>query len=341
MPSSIGLRALAGGMSALAGGCSALPSALSPEGPAAEHIARLFWLFTIVSAAVWLLVIIGLAAALLRHRSQEELAAFLALPNRGRDAIAARIIGGSVAVTAAVLVVLTAQSYFTGKSLADLAGRDPLTIEVTGWQWWWEVRYENAGPSRMLITANEIHLPAGAPVLLKLASGDVIHSFWVPKLAGKEDLIPGRENYLRLVARTPGIYRGQCAEFCGLQHAHMGLRVIVDRPEDFDAWYDRELRSAREPASDAARLGRDVFLSHTCVTCHTVRGTDAQGKTGPDLTHIASRVSLAAETLPNTPGGLGGWLADPQRIKPGAKMPSTDLSPAELNAIIAYIEALQ
>lgn len=322
-------------------GCSNSPSALAPKGVAAKITADLFWLFTAVSAAVWVLVLVALAGALLRRRSVEERAASLAPLSSRREHWATVIISGAIAITGVILIVLTATSYFAGKSLANLAAGEPLIIDVTGHQWWWEIRYENTAPERVLTTDDELHLPAGAPILLKLASADVIHSFWVPELAGKEDLVPGRENYLHIVASTPGNYRGPCAEFCGLQHAHMGLRVIVDEPQQFEAWYERELASAKEPVSDEARLGRDVFLAQPCVTCHKIRGTEAQGEAGPDLTHFGSRSSVAAETLPNTPGSLGGWIADPQRIKPGAKMPATDLSTVELNAIVAYLEGLR
>jgi cytochrome c oxidase subunit II len=328
-------------LTVLLGGCTRGPSALAPKGIAAERIADLFWLFTIVSTIVWVLVVVGLAIALLRRRSPAERAGPLDQMEERRERITRRVVEVLVAVTAVILVVLTAASYFTGKSLANLIQEEPLTIQVTGWQWWWDVTYENAEASRVLTTANEIHIPANKAVMLKLAAGDVIHSFWVPELAGKEDLIPGRENYLRIVATKPGVYRGQCAEFCGLQHAHMGLRVIVDPPDQFTAWYDAQLKPANQPATEEARRGRDAFLSRPCVMCHAVRGTTAASRAGPDLTHVASRLYLAAETLPNTRGSLGAWIADPQGVKPGAKMPLTDLSADELNAIIAYLEVLR
>lgn len=328
-------------VAAVLGGCSRLPAALEAKGRAAEQIAGLFWLFTAVMAVVWLLVVVGLAVALLRRRSQTERTAVLVPLDSRSDRIATRVIEGAVALTAVILVILTAASYFTGKSLADLGRNEPLTVRITGWQWWWSVTYESGEASRTLTTANEIHLPADKPVLLKLGAGDVIHSFWVPEIAGKEDLIPGRENYLRIIATVPGVYRGQCAEFCGLQHAHMGLRVIVEPEQQFDAWYEAELKPANLPATGEARRGRDVFLARPCVMCHTIRGTSAASRAGPDLTHIASRLYLAAETLPNTRGSLGAWIADPQSTKPGAKMPLTDLSADELNAVIAYLEGLR
>jgi cytochrome c oxidase subunit 2 len=322
-------------------GCTNGPSALEPKGTAAERIADLFWLFTGVSGAVWLLVVIGLVIALLRRRSPAQRSSAIVPLEPRREHITRRVVEILVGITAVILVILTAASYFTGKSLANLVQKEPLTIQVTGWQWWWDITYENAEPSRVVTTANEIHIPVDKPIMLKLAAGDVIHSFWVPELAGKEDLIPGRENYLRIVATKPGIYRGQCAEFCGLQHAHMGLRVIVDTPDKFNAWYDAQLKPANQPATEEARRGRNAFLSRPCVMCHSIRGTTAASRAGPDLTHVASRLYIAAETLPNTRGSLGAWIADPQGVKPGAKMPITDLSADELNAIIAYLEVLR
>jgi cytochrome c oxidase subunit 2 len=317
------------------------PGALDPHGAGARDIAWLFWFFTLICAVVWMLVLVGLAIALLRHRAAGERLDFLVAISEKRERLSTWITEGAVALTAVILAGFTASSYLVNKSLAMLASEDALTIQVTGWQWWWNIRYPNSDPSRTVETANELHVPVGRPVRLELAAGDVIHSFWVPEIAGKEDLVPGRQNLLALKVEKPGIYRGQCAEFCGLQHAHMSLIVVAEEQEQFDLWLNRQLKSAEEPANDEAKRGRDVFLLRPCVMCHTIAGTQAASRAGPDLTHIASRNYLAAGALPNTRGSLAAWIADPQSIKPGVKMPSSLLSPDELNAVVAYLETLK
>jgi cytochrome c oxidase subunit 2 len=212
-----------------------------------------------------------------------------------------------------------------------------VTVEVIGHQFWWEIRYPDSG----VVTANEITIPAGEPVRLLLRSADVIHSFWVPQLHGKMDLVPGRENTFWVTADTPGRYRGICAEFCGIQHAKMHkLVVALDRP-DFDAWLQDQQAEAAEPATEQARRGREVFLQSSCVECHAVRGHTPPNDVGPDLTHLASRFTLAAGILPNNRGALGGWLLDPQSQKRGARMPPTNLSGPDLQALLDYLEALR
>jgi cytochrome c oxidase subunit 2 len=324
------------GLAALSG-CSGVQSALETHGDNADAIARLIWIFTAVAAVVWVAVMVALAIALLRRRrivSPDPLA-----PRN--DAPAVPIVTGAAVLTTLVIAALTAFSYFTDKSLASIPTNDAVHIRVTGHQWWWEVRYESPQPSRTLIVANEIHVPVGRPVQLNLQSTDVIHSFWVPSLAGKEDLIPGHENLLAFTAERAGIYRGQCAEFCGLQHAHMGVVVVAEPEADFDKWLDAQLAPAADPTDDEAMRGRSAFLSAPCINCHSIRGTPAGGHVAPDLTHLASRLSLAADTLPMSRGNLAAWIADPQGIKPGANMPRTDLKPDDLNAIVAYLSALK
>jgi cytochrome c oxidase subunit 2 len=203
------------------------------------------------------------------------------------------------------------------------------------------VRYEDPQASRSLTTANEIRIPVGRPVRLKLSSRDVIHSFWVPNLHGKKDLVPGHQTLTWFQADTPGVYRGQCAEFCGQQHAKMGMLVIAEPPERFAAWYERQLLPAAEPADSVAAAGQRLFLAKGCVLCHAVRGTPAGSRLGPDLTHLASRLTIAAGTLPNTRGHLAGWVVDPQRLKPGVRMPPNQLAPAELHALLGYLESLR
>ena len=215
-------------------------------------------------------------------------------------------------------------------------------IKITGHQWWWEVEYtDEAQPSNNITTANEIHIPVGQPVKLVMKSNDVIHSFWVPNLNGKKDLVPGFETTMWLNAEKPGIYEGQCAEFCGAQHAHMRFAVIADAPEDFNNWLAAARQSSVQPANDLQKRGQEIFLTSSCVLCHSIQGTIAGGRVGPNLTHVGSRQRIAAETIPNTRGHLGGWITDPQSIKPGVIMPQNTYSPEDLKALIEYIQSLK
>jgi cytochrome c oxidase subunit 2 len=320
-------------------GCQGWQSSLDPQGPGAESIAWLFWLFTIVSTVVWLLVMASLGLAVLRRRPGAGAADPL-VTDPAQDRRARSIIGGAIGTTTVILLVLTGLSYSAQKALTAPKD-DELVITVTGNQWWWDVRYEDPQPSRTFTTANEIHIPVGRPVRLALASVDVIHSFWVPNLAGKIDLVPGRQNELRLSANRSGVYRGQCAEFCGYQHAHMGIFVIAESNADFEAWRDRQLAAAEPPADPEGQKGLGVFLSQACIMCHTIRGTSAGGRTGPDLTHFGSRRSIAAGTLPMSRGALAAWIVDPQAIKPGTKMPSSNLNADQVNALVSYLEGLK
>jgi len=214
-----------------------------------------------------------------------------------------------------------------------------VVIEVTGKQWWWQVRYLNDDPSRIFTTANEIHIPTGQPVLFKLIGGDVIHSFWVPALAGKTDTIPGQTNETWLEARVPGTYRGQCTEYCGIEHARMSLVVIAQSPRDFSAWRMHQLQASAAPAGRAA-AGEVEFNMH-CGSCHAVRGTEAAGVLGPDLSHLMQRTIIAAGTLPNDPAHLTQWISDPQSVKPGVLMQKPELSGTELADIRAYLGTLR
>jgi cytochrome c oxidase subunit 2 len=243
--------------------------------------------------------------------------------------------------TVVILFALLVTSVFTGRALTSRPGDEVLKIEVTGLQWWWDVRYDNTIPARMVKTANEIHIPTGRLVLLKLTSHDVIHSFWAPNLAGKKDLIPGHHTTLFFQADKRGIFRGQCAEFCGHQHAHMAFNVVVESPEEFESWYTQQLQTSPAPSDATQTRGQQVFLTSRCVMCHSIAGTSASATAGPDLTHIASRLTIAAGTLPNTPEHLAMWIRDSQSIKPGNKMPRIELSDEELHALLAYLETLK
>jgi cytochrome c oxidase subunit II len=220
---------------------------------------------------------------------------------------------------------------------APQAATTRLTVEVIGRQWFWEVRY----PGTAAVTANEIHIPARTRVNLVAETADVIHSFWVPELNRKIDMVPGKRNRILLYAEHPGRFRGQCAEFCGLQHANMSLYVFADPPARFRAWLAGLQQRAPAAAGAEARRGQQVFMTHACADCHTIAGTPARGGVGPDLSHIASRTTLAALTLPNRPDQLANWIRDPQHYKPGNKMPGIRLSPAELRAVVAYLETLR
>ncbi|MER9225042.1 cytochrome c oxidase subunit II [Mesorhizobium sp. M0664] len=322
----------------LLAGCSGWQSALDPKGPAAGELAWLIWFFTALCTVVWLLVLAVLIMPLARRAA--PLGDPLVL-DAAAERSKMRIVVAALAATALILVGLTLLSYFANRTLAAIGSDAALTIRVTGHQWWWEVRYENDQPNRILTTANEIHIPAGEPVRLVVTSTDVIHSFWVPNLSGKLDLIPGHENVLDLKADKPGVYRGQCAEFCGAQHANMSTFIIAEPRPVFDAWLNDQLRPAAAPVSAEAKTGHDLFLKRPCVMCHKIGGTIAGGTVAPDLTHIASRRTLAAGTLAMSRGNLAAWIADPQGIKLGAHMPVVGLNGDELNAIVAYLEGLK
>ncbi|HWB53740.1 MAG TPA: cytochrome c oxidase subunit II [Tepidisphaeraceae bacterium] len=223
--------------------------------------------------------------------------------------------------------------------IARPATKPAAVIEVTGKQWWWQVRYLSGDPSQIFTTANEIHIPTGRPVLIRLVGGDVIHSFWVPALVGKTDAIPGQTNETWLEARRPGVYRGQCSEYCGVEHARMGLIVIAQSPSAFSAWKAQQLQSPAIPTGQAL-AGLTDFQMH-CAGCHSVRGTKAAGVLGPDLSHLMERTTLAAGTIPNDPQHLAQWITDPQAIKPGSLMQKPELSDAEFGAVNAYLRTLR
>ena len=324
-----------------AAGCMGPQSALDPQGPNAASLAWLIWFFTAICGAVWLLVMLTLGVALWRRRG---LASQPGDPPLAPEPRAERrkktLVLAALAATIVIITVLTSLSFVATRSLSEGRG-DPLVIRLRGYQWWWEVTYTAGSPDRFMTSANEIRVPVGRPVRLELSSGDVIHSFWVPSLAGKQDLIPGRENILTFTAERPGSYRAQCAEFCGMQHARMAMVVVALPPEEFESWLDGQLRDAASPATEEEAAGREVATSKACAACHAIRGTRANGTVGPDLTHVASRQTIGAGPLPTTRGALAAWIADPQTIKPGSKMPMVPLSADELRAVSAYMASLK
>ncbi|HEV2702270.1 MAG TPA: cytochrome c oxidase subunit II [Steroidobacteraceae bacterium] len=229
---------------------------------------------------------------------------------------------------------------WTMVTLAAVSGPPPhpaVTLDVTGHQWWWEVTYVGAQPEDSFTTANEIHIPVGARVLVRLHGGDVIHSFWVPKLSGKTDMIPGQTNFGWLQANAAGIYAGQCSEYCGMQHAHMMLQVVAQSPEDFASWRDHQLQAATAPDTPAAQRGAQL-VEYRCGLCHQIRGTHAGAHSGPDLSHFASRHTIGAGLLPNTPGTLAAWIENAHNLKPGNLMPNQQLTGDDLSDVLAYLE---
>jgi cytochrome c oxidase subunit 2 len=310
-----------------------IPSALDPQGPAAANITNLWWLLFWLGTAVFVIVTALLLFIVFTHRRPGEMMA----PDLRAPEHRTWIWWGGVIFPA---IILSLTLFFTLRSHIALAyppTPPALTIEVIGHMWWWEVRY----PDHEVTTANEIYIPAGQPVNFRLTTNDVIHSFWVPELNGKIDMIPGKTNTLWLQAAEPGIYRGLCTEFCGLQHAKMQYLVIAVPPNAFAQWVEQQRQPAPAPTDETTRLGQQIFLGSACVYCHAIRGTNASGQLGPDLTHIASRRTLGAGILPNNRGTLGGWTINSQHIKPGNRMPPMNLSGAELQALLDYLATIR
>jgi cytochrome c oxidase subunit II len=301
----------------------------------------LFTIFLVVCAVMYVLVIGFLFLGILRSRRTAE--ANVVETGRHHQAhplMRATLIGWA-ALIGVGLAALAVASFFADRSMAKAATGEKLSIKITANQWWWDVQYNSDDPSKIMRTANELHLPVGVPVRITLASNDVIHSFWVPSLAGKQDLIPGRETDITIVPKRIGIFRGQCAEFCGAQHAHMAFVVDVDSYPDFVKWWDHQLQPAAPPSNPLTLAGHDFVTARNCGSCHNIGGTSASGTVGPDLTHLASRRSIAAGTLPMNEGNLYGWVEDPQSLKPGTHMPTIGLEPAQLHAVVAYLETLK
>lgn len=318
-------------------GCSGSQSALAPGGPYAQKIAELFWVFVAVCAVIWVVVMICLAVALVRP-SETRSDPLVIFPLR--EERAGRIIAACASATALVLIGFTLLSFFAQRSLWA-EEPDAIKIRTTGHQWWWQVEYQDSEPARTFLSANEIHIPLDRAVTVQLETRDVIHSFWAPTLAGKMDQISGHENEMRLIASRPGVYRGQCAEFCGQQHALMALLIVASPAQEFEQWREMQRQPARAPVSAREALGRQLFFARGCMLCHTIRGTPAGGKVGPDLTHLASRRTIAAGTAPLTSGHLAAWISDPQHVKPGNKMPNPELAGTDLVPLVSYLMTLQ
>jgi cytochrome c oxidase subunit 2 len=311
-----------------------MQSVLHPAGVQADAIGWLWWVELGTCLFVLAAVLAVLAIGMRRARSAN---APVPVPERKLSAA----VGAAVGVTVIILFALLGASIATGRATQNLDRRDALAITIVGYQWWWSVEYALPQASDRVRLANDLHLPKGRTAVITLLSNDVIHSFWVPNLHGKIDLIPGRLTEIVLRGDRIGQYRGQCAEYCGTQHAHMALTVTVEDAGAFDTWLNAQRQPSAEPATETQQRGRTIVETSSCVLCHTIRGTSAGARAGPDLTHLASRPTLAAGMLPNTAHSLDRWLSDPQAVKPGSKMPNPGLSPDERAALVAYLGSLR
>jgi cytochrome c oxidase subunit 2 len=308
----------------------------APRGAPAHDIDALAGFLYGVSTLVWVLVVVALAYALLRRRRPGEVREG---PRAERTMSAA--VGAATALTVAILFTFLWLTLTTNRAMSALWSSDALEIELIGHQWWWEVRYPHPDAYRVVTTANEMHVPAGRRIVVTTRSRDVIHSFWVPSLGARRDLVPGYAGTVTFQADEPGLYRAPCAEFCGHQHALMALLVVAEPEREFRAWLERERQATPPPPSAAVRRGQAVFEGGSCALCHTVRGTLAAGRVGPELTHLAARRTIGAGTLPNTREHLRDWVTDPQAVKPGVRMPATPMRRDDLEALLTFLESLR
>jgi cytochrome c oxidase subunit II len=316
-------------------GCTHSPSILDPHGTDANSAASLAWLMFAISGVV--LIIVSLLLWMTFRRSRLEPLGHQDLYANDRSLLRNVVLGGAAAPMVVLLIIMGLAIGIENTASAKAAGGDT-DIEVIGHQWWWEVHY----PGRDFYTANEMHIPAGQTVTIHVTSADVIHSFWVPELHGKMDLIPGQTNTFTIKTDQAGVYRGQCAEFCGTQHAHMAFLVIAQSAGDYNAWLKEQTQPGVEPkVGSLEQQGQQAFLGSACVYCHTIRGTNASGRVGPDLTHLASRQTIASGILPNNPGNLAGWMINSQSIKPGNHMPPMNLNGDQVQALLAYLATLK
>jgi cytochrome c oxidase subunit II len=309
-------------------------STLAPQSDQSRQIFNLWWGMLAAAVVVFAGAIVLLLIAWRRRERK-------GLPVVGEEPVVSNALvvafGIVIPVTCLVILFFIADIGVVKATSAPKPGQTKMNITVIGHQWFWEVRY----PGTRAVTANELHIPVKTPVNVRLESADVIHSFWVPELNKKVDMLPGHPNQLELDADRVGVYRGQCAEFCGLQHANMAMSVYVDPPGRFRAWLANMSRPLTPPASPDARAGQQVFQQSQCASCHTIRGTPANGRIGPDLTHLETRRTLAALTIPNTQGYLGAWIRDPQHFKPGNKMPGLNLSGRQFQQLVTFLQGLK
>ena len=303
-------------------------------GPAAEPTMYLGWLLAGLSVTIILIISLLLISALLRNRSPAD------AQTLGAEIGGLRWIYIGTGISTVVLFGLVIYSLVVLDAVAKPSSAPALTVAVTAYDWWWRIEYEHDDLEEVVTTANELHIPVGKPILVKLKSADVIHAFWVPTLAGKTQAIPGLINQQWIQADSPGVYTGQCAQFCGVGHAHMNFEVVAESAEDFEKWRNSQRSAAlTPPASAATDFGQKLFMDR-CAGCHAIRGTDAAGQHAPDLTHLNSRRRLAAGLLPNTPDNLMNWIVNAQQLKPGSRMPSIALLETEKLALSTYLSTL-
>lgn len=326
----------------LLSGCEWRQGALQPQGPKALAIADLGAVFWWISLAVFLAVVGAALWAFVRGagRASEDGTEPLALEPETEKKLTSAV-GVSTFVSVVLLAALLIASIATGQNLSDFAPPKPVRVKVTAHQWWWKIEYPGDKPDDLVVTANELHVPAGQPIELELTSADVIHSFWLPHLDGKRDLIPNHVVKTTLQADMVGDYSGRCAEFCGYQHAHMDLLLVAESPQAFRAWLAAQRQPASEPQTERERHGREVLQQGPCALCHTVSGTRALGGVGPDLSHFASRRTLAAGAAVRERHSLRTWIANPNDLKPGAQMPAIDLPDSDLGPLVDYLESLR
>jgi cytochrome c oxidase subunit 2 len=340
------LRAiLFAGMTLVFHGCTGSQSALDAAGVQASTIAKLWWLFFVVCAAVYVAVMIFLLLPLRNRRSAAGVIHSdlpILKPKAEQQKSLAWVVSGCLALTALIVFWLSLSDFFTQRVLGALAReKDPLRVRVTGQQWWWKIEYKQTISSNMVTDANELHIPVGRAVELELVSSDVIHSFWVPNLHGKRDLVTGHPTKIWIRADRKGIFEGQCAEFCGMQHAKMRLLVVAEEPAKFDQWFHAQQQTARVPETETQKRGYAVFMSRTCIMCHNISGTPANGQLGPDLSHVGSRPRVAGAYLQNTRSNLVHWVLNAQEIKAGSRMPQHHLGMDEVECLADYLESLK
>jgi cytochrome c oxidase subunit 2 len=318
-----------------------MQSVLAAAGIQAQRIESLWWVIFTVTLAVTVIVLGFLAAAVLRGSRERSLSDADGLDRQHNDQPLLRIVALATGLTVVILIGLLFESVLTSRALASQREDGVLEIEVMAYQWWWSFEYQHPEPEQRVRTANELHIPVGKTVSMKLLANDVIHSFWVPNLHGKMDAIPGHGTQLWLRADKAGVYRGQCAEYCGFQHAHMAFVVVAESPDDFERWIQAQRQTAHAPETPQQQHGLQLVQRSACVMCHTIRGTAAGGRIAPDLTHVATRSTIASGTRPMTADYLDQWIRDPQAIKPGNRMPQLALSDDDRAAIVAYLNQLK
>jgi cytochrome c oxidase subunit 2 len=314
---------------------------LNPVGEGAARIEHTFALIFWITSTVYLLTLLVLVVAVWRRRYTLQSTPIPEQTTEEGDRFAIRAVAGAMIVTVVLLFVILIGSFRTSHAMGRMNTVNAIDIEVIGHQWWWEVRYPTPESNKIVTTANEIHIPVGLPVRIHGTSTDVIHSFWAPNVQGKRDFIPGYENDTVMQVDKPGRWRGQCAEFCGLQHAHMSFFFVAETEDTFKRWLVRGAESAAPPNNPQLQHGQQVFLDHACIMCHAIGGTTSGGRVGPDLTHFAARATIGAGELPNDADHLAKWIVNAQTYKPGSRMPPNQISQPDLNDLVAYLETLR